>query len=872
LINSGSKRLIVAFGIFIILAQVQHAYGHDSIKNVSTVDSLKIFHADSAKTDSLHLKKKHKKSEIEDPVKYSSKDSILFDLPNKKVYLFGDAVVTYQNIELKAAYIEFNMSDETVYATGVKDSTGNLTGLPDFKEGSEEFVAHWLRYNFKTKKGFIQFVKTKQEEGTLIGDSTKREPNGNVNLKGGKYSTCDLDHPHFYIGLMKAKSVPGDKIVSGPAYLVVADIPLPLIVPFGFFPNTTGISSGILAPTWGEENNRGFYLADGGYYFAFSDYFDLTLRGSLYSNGSWGTSEYMHYKKRYKYTGSFNFVYDLNVNSEIGLPDYSVVKDYRLTWNHSQDQKASPNNTFSAAVNMSSSTYDKHNSYDPISTLTNTKSSNISYTHLWPNSPFHFSANLNHEQDALTKKVDMTLPDMSLVMNTITPFQSKDATGEPKWYDNIQIGYNAQFKDYVHTNDSDLFTKRTFNNIQNGFQQQVLPSVSFKLNNFINLTPSISYTGVLFQDRVHHKSNKVNDTTYIVSDSVSHKPKYTQAFTPEITLGISPKFYGMYMFKNSKIKALRHVMSPSVTLSFTPDVRKLLENYYDTVRYGPKQEQVRTYSYYENQIFPTPYPPGGKTANISMSLHNSFDLKYLSENDTSSTEKKISILKNLDFSTNYNLLADSFNLSDIRVNAGTDLFDNKLNINSTMTFSPYAVNEKNGYVINHYELREHGRLARLTEASLSMGTSFSSAQGKSTNTENQTATTATGLKQNPATQSGPYNNQEVNFDLPWSVTLSYTFGYTLSFLKAIYNQGVTFNGSLGVTKRWQVTLSSGYDFVAKQVTLTNITINRDLHCWQMSFNWTPFGYYTHYSFTISAKASMLHDLKYTKQSDWRQQF
>ena len=890
MINSGFKRIIVITSICLIPEQIICISAQDTTNIVKSLDTLSAAHNDSINQDTSKVKTKHAKSEIDAPVKYSSKDSLFFDLNKRKVFLYGDADVTYQNIELKAAYIEFNMGEETVYARGAPDSTGNVVGTPVFKEGSEEFEAHWLRYNFKTKKGFIQFVKTKQENGILIGDSTKREPNGNINLKGGKYSTCELEHPHFYIGLIKAKSVPGDKIVSGPAYLAVADIPLPLIIPFGFFPNTKGISSGLLPPQWGEERTRGFYLEGGGYYFAFNDYMDLTLRGSIYSNGSWGTSDHLNYKKRYRYGGSLDFNYRVNITSEVGLPLYSVYKDYSISWHHSQDSKASPNSSFSASVNMSSGGYDRRNSYDPNTYLTNTKSSSISYTHNWPNSPFHLSANLNHNQNSETHAVDMTLPDMSFTMDNIYPLRSKENVGEPKWYDDFQINYNAHFTNKVHTNDSTLFTSKAFTDLDNGFSHTLLPSISFKLNSFINLTPSISYNGVLFSRYVKYKSTpNLKDSTYSVDslNAVHHKLWYAQSINPSISLGASPKFYGMYIFKNSRIKAIRHVMSPSASISFTPDITKFLQSYYDTVRYGFAKDQVRQYSYFANtQSFSAPYPPGGKSASINMALRNNFEMKYLSVNDTSSEEKKLPLLENLDFSASYNLIADSFKLSNISMSAGTRLFQDKFNIQFSANFDPYAL-DSFGRRINSYELTSRGKLARLTSSSLSLSTSFKSAEGGN---KDKTA----GATQNRSNVQGPYSNSndQVDFSIPWSLSLQYNFGYQLGsnlktitsikgkdtliykkyLYKSVYNMGVTFSGDLSITKKWKVGFNSGYDFTNRQITLTSVNISRDLHCWQMTFNWIPFGFMSRYTFTISAVAPILRDLKYTKQSDFRKSF
>jgi hypothetical protein len=924
LYNSGLKRLFVIIGISVIPAIQVQICCQDSIPGKISTDTNKIVKAgiaindsliaDTAKKDTASLKMK-KKSAIEDPVKYSAKDSLIFELDKKKVYLYNEAQVNYQNIELKAAYTEFDMGEKTVYATGLPDSVINKSDLTDsaasklgkveFKEGEEDFNAEWLRYNFNTKKGFIYFVTTHPETTTtLIGDSTKRTPKGDINFKGAKYSTCELDHPHYYIGLTKAKSVPGDKLISGPAYLVIGDIPLPLILPFGFFPNTKSYSSGLLLPTFGESPNMGFFINGLGYYFGINDYIDATVTGDMYSKGTWGMDSRLNYKLRYRYAGNLRYTYYSNVSGEKGLKDYRTETNYGIYWTHSQDGKANPNSNFSASVNMSSRNNDKWNSYDQKSYLSNQKSSSVNYSYRWTNCAL--TTSMNHQQSSITKTIDMELPNMAFNYNTFYPFRKKDFSGEPKWYENIQISYNATLANKIHTLDSLFFTSHTFDNANNGFQHSIPISTNFKINSFINFSPSVNYKGVAYTKSVRYSRVQNGDTLVRVDSSVIHGLQYAHAYYPQFSLGINPKFYGMYQFKNSKIKALRHVMSPSASFSFVPDVRKLNANYYDTVtiRDGRRVK----YSYFERGMYGTPMPAQGKSASVGLGLRNNFEMKYLSESDTSSEEKKLSILENLDFSSAYDFLADSCNLAPIRMSAGNRMFDGKLDVRFDASFDPYATDQAGRKIRRFvYNVSKGAGLLRFTNASISMGTNFASSQGNKEK-KSKSGNPSQGLRN----QNESYVPEEVDYDMPWSISLNYNWGCNVVYKPVPQNDKVTvttrmnyarfdsargiffinenttrrieykrskaitqslgFSGELSVTKKWKVSCQSGYDFVSKQITYTSFNFSRDLHCWNMTLSWIPFGFRQSYMFSIYVKTAILRDLKYNKQSDWRERF
>ena len=887
LYNSLLKRILLITLIILVFFISKNGIGQenlgttihsDTLVKSRLLDSITKTRIDSLRSDSIKIKQKSKKEVFSDPVNYSAKDSMPMDMESKKIYLYGDAHVTYQNIDLKAAYIEFDMDEQTVYATGVKDSTGKYIGYPVFKQGKDSYDAHWLRYNFKTKKGFIHFVKTKQGEGTLIGDSTKRTPEGNINIKGATYSTCDLDHPHFYMQLTKAKSIPGDKIVAGPSYFVFADVPFPFLgIPFGFFPNTKDFSSGMLMPTWGEEPNRGFYVANGGYYFGISDYVDAKITGDIYSKGTWALHAQSNYRYRYNFAGSFALNYYYNVTSEKDLPNYTVQKLFNVTWNHYQDAKANPNSSFRANVNFSSrSNFAQKTSYDPNQFLSNSKQSAVSYDYNWPNKLFHLSTSAQVSQNSNTKQSNFLLPSMSFGMNTIYPFRRKEATGEMRWYENIQLNYTANLQNTMVVSDSLMFTKKMFDNMKNGFSHSIPLSTNFKLGKYINVSPSLNYQGVMYTSFITHKfvyDSIKNLSTYpMYHDSIfTHKKLvYGQSFYPSLSVSFSPKVYGMYVFQNSKIKAIRHVISPTLGFSYIPNMSGIVPNYKRTDR----AMDGKTYNY---TVFGTStiygVPQGtSQSASISMSLNNSFEMKYISGQDTAEKEKKIALLRNLNFSSSYNLLADSNNLAPINMSTGTDLFNNKLNISGNATFNPYACNSKGG-LLRNWEWQKTGKLARLTNASLQMSTSFTSSEGKKTDANKKDLNNTKPTLQNN-NNDNIFVTKQPNFDIPWSVRGSYSWYYTNpgGNIKPTIAQSINFSGDLSITKNWKVGFSSGYDITHNDLTYTSVNINRDLHCWVMSFNWSPFGPYASYNFTINAKASLLKDLKYTKRSDWQDNY
>jgi len=812
-----------------------------------------------------------KSSAIDAPVDYSAEDSILSSISGKKVFLYGQAEVKYQDIVLKADYIEFDMTNNSVIATGLPDSTGRINNRPEFTQGNETFLAMRIEYNFDTKKGYIEQIKTEQEGGFLHSEQTKRQANGNIFIKKGKYTTCNLDHPHFYLALSKAKSIPNNKIVSGPAYMVMADVPLPVGIPFGFFPSTRTSKSGVLIPTYGEEQRRGFFLRNGGYYFAINDYLDMRITGDIYSRGTWGVNAATNYRKRYRYSGNFSGTYYLNRDPYPDDPSsFASSRDFSIRWTHRQDAKANPTQSFSANVDFSSTSYDRNHTTDLNNYLNTTKRSSISYSKRWAGSPFNFTSSLNHSQNDQNNSVDLVIPTMALTMNSIKPFERKNATGEKKWYENIQLSYNSSLENRVSYKDT-ASIEQIFDNMENGFQHRVPLSTNIKFLRFFNLSPSINYRGILNTSYIQkywepNFYDADEDTTYatVITDTINNL-RYAQALFPSVSLTFNPRVYGMYQFREkSNITAMRHVMSPSASVNLTPDVSSFMPDYYRVVQIDTAGN-TRNYSIFENGLYGTPTPQG-RSGSVSLSLRNTLEMKVKPKNDTATELQKVKILDNFDFRTNYNIFRDSLKWSDISFSTRTRLFKDKVSLDVQGSFDPYSYvkTESNGRAqfttIDKAALTDLGIPARLTSARISMSSSFSSQQGKED--------VVTDEDDRGKNELDEIEQRYVDFDVPWSVNVSYNFSYTKPYEEATIIQTARFSGDFSLTENWKIGFTSGYDFTNDEITMTSINIMRDLHCWEMRFTWVPFGIRQSYNFQINVKAAVLQDLKYNKRRSW----
>lgn len=822
---------------------------------------------------------------LEAVITYTAQDSTIADFENQKVYMYKKGVVNYQSIELKADYIMLDFANKEVYAEGLPDSTGTIVGTPIFKDGDEEFESKTLRYNFETQKGIISDVKTSQGDGFVHSELTKKISKDAFVLEKGKYTTCDADHPHFYLRMTKAKVISNKKIITGPAYMVLEDFPIYFpMIPFGYFPNSTTYTSGILIPTYGEEQSRGFFLREGGYYWAANDHFDLAVRGDIYSKGSWATKLHTNYRVRYKFNGSFDFSYNLNKYSEEPLPDAKTTKGFSVTWSHAQDAKANPNRTFSANVNLSTSSFDKENSYvnnrQSIQNYLQTqKSSSISYSKKFENTPFNMSLNLRHSQNSRDTTISLSLPEMTLNMAKINPFKLKSRIGPVRWYEKISFSYSGNMKNSITAKEKDLLKKSLVRDWQNGIRHSIPISLpSFNLLKYINLSPSFNYSERWYTSYINKRYDEnftgtiTGQPEHVVVDTIySFRRNYEYSYS----LSSSTNIYGNFIMRNpnSRIKQIRHKITPSVSFSYTPDFGQKKFRFWDSYIDGDGREQF--YSHFERGVFG--YTGRGESGAISFSLSNNIEAKVLEVNDSIAEKdekpkfKKVKIIDNLGFNTSYNMIADSFKLSPINISARTTIKGVSVNMGGNL--NPYMVDEKGNmydeYVWNH--LKGLNKLGRLTNANLSFGMNFESKKDKKKEQE--------GDKTKPEEEVTPVGKNEIQyaeFNIPWSFRFDYSFYYTNSYrpdangkIKGSINQSLNLGGRLSLTNKWNMDMTTNFDLQAMKFSFTTVNISRTLHCWSMSFSFVPFGDRKSYSFNLSASSSMLQDLKISKQSSWR---
>ena len=837
----------------------------DSIsKDSLQSDSLGV---DSLANDSVSPKKK--KAGLTSVVDYKANDSIVFTHGNE-VYMYGKGVVQFDGMELNADQIEMNMDSSLVYAVGRPDSVGDIVGRPVFKDKSGEYESETMNYNFKTKKGYITNIVTQQGEGYLTGGQTKKMENDEFYMKSGRYTTCDNhDHPHFYLQLTQAKVRPKKNIVTGPAYMVLADVPLPLAIPFGFFPFTEKYSSGIIVPTFGDELARGFYLRDGGYYFAINDYIDLALTGEIYTKGSWGINARSAYIKRYKYSGNLNFDFSSVKSGDKGDADYIKQNTFKLQWTHSQDAKANPGSTFSASVNLASSGYSKYSANtlnDMLSTQTN---SSISYSKNWAGTPFSLSANMAISQNSQNKTISITLPTMVFNVSRFYPFKRKEKQGKDRWYEKISMQYTGKMTNSVTTTESKVFSKETLENMKNGIEHSIPISASFNLLNYINLSPSVNYNEKWYFKKVEFEWNPVTNQT----DTLPTNYGFYRLYNYNFSVSASTTVYGMYDFtkksRDRKIQAIRHTLTPSIGFSYAPDFSDPKYGYYQT-RQTDSTGRFTTYSPYAVNAYGV--PSSGRSMSMNFSLSQNLEMKVLSKRDTSGV-KKIKLIDELRISGSYNFLADSMGLSNIPVSFRTTLFNN-FGINLSLTLDPYRVSP---------EGKRYNKLffpGRVVSTGWSFGYTFKSRNDRSETAIND-ITSIPPEYQNPFYD--PYGQMDpvlrrqymaqsyYDFSLPWNFGFNYAVNYSISYTNngtTGYRKNVTqtigFNGSLNVTPKTGITFQGGYDIKANKLTTSSVSITRDLHCWQMSFSWIPFGYHRSWSFNIGVKAASLSDLKYDK--------
>ncbi|MGP1461843.1 putative LPS assembly protein LptD [Tannerella sp.] len=871
----------------------------DSLLQIAADTTLQV---DTAAVDTTA----RKKSMLEAPVTYQASDSIVLTGTNM-AYLYGESNVKYRNIELQAERIEMSMDSSIVYATFALDSVGSEYGYPLFVEGEQQIEAKSMRYNFRSRKAYANEVLTQQGEGFLTAGVTKKMPDDAMNLINGRYTTCDEhDHPHFYIKMTKAKVRPGKDIVTGPAYLVIEDVPLfPIGLPFAFFPFTSTYSSGIIMPTYGDEMARGFNLRNGGYYFAISDYVDLALTGEIYTKGSWGLAARSSYRKRYKYSGSVDASYLVTKTGDKGLPDYGVSKDFRIAWTHSQDMKANPYRTFSAGVNFATSSYSRNQLnmlYTPDAT-DNNKGSSISISQRFPNNPINISATMNINQRSQDSSLSVTLPDMSISMSSIYPLKRKHIVGKERWYEKISISYSGYFRNTIHTKENEFLRKNLIKDWKHGMQHSIPINATYNFG-FLNISPSVNYTERWLTDKVYHKYDTARNALMPV-DTVYG---FYRVYNYNAAISASTTLYGFFKpwaIFGDKVKMIRHRMEPSVSFSMSPDFGSRKYGYYEDYSYVNRQGETVTgvYSPFKDAMFG---PPGrGKQGSINFAVENNVEMKIRSDAD-STGERKISLIEKLGFNISYNLAADSFKWSDLNVGLNLRLSKSySLILNGVFDVYTYGydVKTQRAYPIDKTRWQAGKGFPRLRSTSTSFSYTFNNDTFKkwfggrgsrkdedspSNNTENEnpdgkqdeTGQTKGGrLRKAKKTNAGEYDEDGYyNAAVPWNLSFHYNMGLGYGNFnpeKMEYNYRLThnlsFSGSIQPTKNWRISMNGSFDVEHGKFHSLTCSISRDLHCFQMSANVIPIGPYKSYSFSIAVNSSLLKDLKYNQSNTNRDQ-
>lgn len=799
------------------------------------------FVADTIKTDTI---KRSLSNELKSKVIYNSYDSILFDVVQHKVYLYYNASIKYEDITLNADYIEIDWETKTMYATGLmNDSAKKIIGEPVFTQNDEKFTSSTIRYNFGSKRGKISQVITQQGDGYIHGDTILKTANDNFYIKTGKYTTCEDTHPHFYIGAEKLKIIKNNKIITGPAYLVIEDVPTPLAIPFGFFPNKKGRSSGIVIPKYGESAQLGFFLREGGFYFGVNDNFDLLLTGDIYSFGSWGAGFQSRYVNKYHYTGTLNLEFSKLKNSERELPDYSLRKDFFIRWSHQQDPKARGNSNFSGSVNAGTSTNFRNKVTASDNFLQSVFNSSVSYNTWSKNNRFNFSAAARHSQNSLTRAIEISLPQMSFSMAALYPFLRKNNPGRSAWYEKINIGYSSNAINSVNTFDTLLFKNETLDKIRYGVSHSVPLSASFRVFKYFNLTPSASYTQNWHFSTIR---KNWNSTINKVETDTVKEFRISNDYSAGASLGT--RIFGTAMFRKGKIAGIRHTISPNVAFNYRPDYSQPRFKYYNEYQ-SDSAGSISKYSIFENGVYSG--PSSGKYGFISFGADNNVELKMRQTTDTAVNFKKVKLLESLSFSSGYNMSVKTFNWSVVNVNARSTILQ-FVNVFGACSFDPYAIDTL-GKRINRFEYNVNKKLLRFTQANGSISFSMN----------NQTF-----KKKKEETDETKKKAPELDYiPVIWNFSVGYNIQYSKNITKDFITQTVNFSGDLKLTPTWSVTYNSGYDFQTNDFSYTSLGFKKDLHCWEMSFDWVPLGPQTFYFFQINVKSSTLRDLKITKQRD-----
>ena len=898
-------------------SRVKGLQADDAATDTTGMDSLQlaVYHHNKAIDDSLRLDSinRKKKNGIDAPVNYQADDSLVYMASTNTAHLYGSAEVKYENMDLKSDKIKLSLDSSLVHATGSKDTTAKdgIKGKPVFAMGQDTYDTDTMSFNFKTKKGFIKHVYTKQEDGFLTSEQSKRNDNGEVYLAHGRYTTCDKPHPDFYIALSRAKVRPGKDVVFGPAYLVVADVPLPFAIPYGFFPFTKSYSSGFIMPSYGDENSRGFYLRDGGYYFAMSDKWDLKLLGEIYTKGSWGFSAASNYKKRYKYSGSFLFSYQDTKTGDKGMPDFSEQKSFKLQWSHRQDSKANPFSSLSASVNFASSKYERNNltsMYNPQSLTQSTRTSSVSWSTTFSSIGLSLSSSANLSQNMRDSSIAMTLPDLNISISRFYPFRRKHQVGDEKWYEKISMSYTGQLSNSINTKEDKLMHSNLIKDWKNGMQHQIPISGNFTLFNYINISPSFNFTDRMYSSKVTRswdeaRQEEVRDTTY----------GFHNVYNWNLSLSANTKLY-LFAIPNrklfgDKIQAIRDVITPQISFSYAPDFGASRYGYYQTYQKTDADGNVSLveYSPYSDQLYSV--PGKGKTGSISMDLANNLEMKIKSDED-STGYKKISLIDEIGASMSYNMAATYHKWSDLSMRLRLKWWKN-YTFNMNAVFATYAWDlDENGkpYVGNHTEWGRgrFGRFQGMSQnisytltpekiAKLFGGGSDDEKDNKSkdnnddddegidtdinSNVDDEMVKAQNGAKKKSGGgKASTDDDGYMRFSMPWSITFGYgitmrentsgKFNYKSMRYPYSFSQTLNMSGNLRISDGWNISFSSGYDFDNHKISMTTASLQRDLHCFNMSCS-VVLAPYTSYNFTFRCNAATLTDaLKYDKRSGY----
>lgn len=860
---------------------------------------------DSTAIDTTAADSAKRKPGIDAPVDYECTDSLVYDAETRLVHLYGKAQVKYMDMTLNAAKITMNMDSSMVRAAGERDTAGILQDKPVYSQGSDNYHSELMAFNFKTKKGYITNVETTQGDGFMQSQHSKRAADGTLYLEHAKYTTCDAKHPHFYIALSRAKVRPGKESVFGPAYLVVADVPLPLAVPYGFLPFNKKYSSGFIMPSYGDETSRGFYLRDGGYYFAINDYMDVKALGEIYTKGSWGLSAETNYRKRYRYNGNFYISFLRTVDGEKNMPDYAVTKSLKVQWTHSKDAKASPNTTFSARVNFASENYERSNlesMYNPLAYTQSTRASSVSFSHTFPSIGLNIAGSTNLTQSLRDSSVSMTLPDLSISLNRFYPFRRKHQAGKERWYEKISMSYTGSLSNSINTKEDKLFKSNLVKDWRNGMQHRIPIDATFQVFKYINISPQFSLRDIMYTNRVMRSwdettQKEVADTTY----------GFYNLYDWSLGVSANTTLYGFYKpwrkLFGDKIIAVRHVFKPSVSLSYAPDFTSSHYGYQRTYVKTDANGEVSTvtYSPYSSGIYS--YPSGTKQGMITMSVSNNVEMKVKSDRDTTG-ERKISIIDELYGALSYNMAAETRPWSNLNTRIRLKLTKN-YTFSMAAVFATYAYAfDKNGRVVTSDRTEwSYGRFGRFQGMSQNLSYTFNNetlsklfsrrsdrSTASNDETDTDTDTDAEDANIDPdlrnAKKGGKQKKQKakvdedgyLRFSLPWSFTVSYGISMAEDRSKQInvrrmrypysFTQTMNFSGYLRIAEGWNISFTSGYDFNYHELSMTTASVSRDLHCFEMSCS-VVLRPYSSFNFTFRARANELADaLKWDKRSSY----